>query len=238
MPSPAADVTNAAGVGMTLRAAWPHLQAAAPAETAAWAPIQQRALLALVDHRDWRTAALAGLPADAAANSRSELQALDDLHTLNPPYPSTPPWRVVEPPSLAQLRAWYAEAEQRYGVPWRYLAAIHFVETQFGRINADSRTGAQGPMQFEPATWAEYGQGDVHDPHAAILAAARYLHASGAPARMDSAIYSYNPTRLYVDCVDVYAAMFGASSGLLLAHYEWAVYTWTARGLIYMPSVT
>ena len=49
-----------------------------------------------------------------------------------------------------------------------------------------------------PSTWASYGRGDVHDPHAAILAAARFLHAGGAPAHERGALYAYNPSSLSV----------------------------------------
>jgi hypothetical protein len=39
--------------------------------------------------------------------------------------------------------------------------------------------GAQGPMQFMPATWAIYGHGSIHRPRNAILAAGRFLAARG-----------------------------------------------------------
>ena len=38
-----------------------------------------------------------------------------------------------------------------------------------------STAGAQGTMQFLPATWARYGSGDIHNPRDAILGAVRYL---------------------------------------------------------------
>ena len=49
---------------------------------------------------------------------------------------------------------------------WEVLAAIMLVETRMGRIHSRSSAGAQGPMQFLPATWEAYGLGgDVHDAH-------------------------------------------------------------------------
>ena len=60
-------------------------------------------------------------------------------------------------------------------------------------------------MQCIPSTSATYGCGDVHDPHAAILAAARFLHAGGAPANERAALYRYNPSPLYVSAVERYA---------------------------------
>lgn len=230
-PSPAPGLDSAAGVAATIEAAFGDLHAAGTAGDADAAVRLERAYLTLIDHPTWVGIAKADLSAADAQSATSNLAALEDLHTLNPPYPQLPPWLVVQPVALTQLIAWYQEAQAASGVPWRYLAAINFVETQFGRINADSRTGAQGPMQFEPATWASYGRGDVHDPHQAILAAARYLRAGGAPGDMAGALFSYNPTRLYVDCVTRYANLM-ADPATLQFFYDWDVYTWTAAGVV------
>src|SRR5439155_14224242 len=108
---------------------------------------------------------------------------------------------------VASLINLYQGAAGRFGMDWTYLAAINYVETDFGRVLGPSVTGAEGPMQFEPATWAEYGAGDVMNPHDAIGAAAKYLNASGAPGQMANAIYSYNPTWDYVEGVSRYAAV-------------------------------
>ena len=70
----------------------------------------------------------------------------------------------------------------------------------------ESVAGAQGPMQFMPATWRSYGRGgDVHDPHDAILGAARFLAAAGARHDEAAALYRYNPSSLYVTAVSRYA---------------------------------
>jgi membrane-bound lytic murein transglycosylase B len=83
---------------------------------------------------------------------------------------------------------------------------VNAVESVFGRLRNDSVAGAQGPMQFMPATWAAYGLGgDVQDPHDAILGAANYLHANGSPRDDAAALYHYNPSPLYVDAVSRYA---------------------------------
>ena len=61
-------------------------------------------------------------------------------------------------------------------------------------------------MQFMPATWRSYGRGgDVHDPHDAILGAARFLAAAGARSDEAGALYRYNPSPLYVTAVSRYA---------------------------------
>jgi membrane-bound lytic murein transglycosylase B len=78
----------------------------------------------------------------------------------------------------------------------------NYAESKFGRVVSASSAGAQGPMRFIASTWAAYGLGgDVHDPHDAILGAANYLHASGAPENDRVALYRYNPVPEYVDAV-------------------------------------
>src|SRR5581483_3724615 len=104
------------------------------------------------------------------------------------------------------LRAWYDAAERRFGIHWQVLAAVNFVESDFGRVRNTSVAGAQGPMQFLPATWRRYGLGgDVHDPHDAIMGAANYLAASGGRHDVRNALWHYNPSGLYVDAVLHYA---------------------------------
>ena len=44
-----------------------------------------------------------------------------------------------------------------YGIPWQVLAAINEVETDYGRDLSVSSAGAEGWMQFLPASWAQYG---------------------------------------------------------------------------------
>ncbi len=99
------------------------------------------------------------------------------------------------------------------------LAAVNYVESDFGRLREASVAGAQGPMQFMPATWASYGRGNVHDPRAAILAAARFLRAAGAPASERAALLRYNPSSLYVDAVERYAGRIRRDPVSLLVFY-------------------
>ena len=47
----------------------------------------------------------------------------------------------------------YQAAGKKYGVPWNLLAAIHKVETDFGRNLSVSSVGARGHMQFMDKTW-------------------------------------------------------------------------------------
>ena len=129
---------------------------------------------------------------------------------------------VGAPPPLSDLIGFYREAQQRYGVAWNYLAAIHLVETKFGRVKSNSVAGAQGPMQFIPTTWRVYGNGgDIRDPHDAILAAARLLRANGAPRSYPRALRAYNDSGLYVDAVMSYARELAANPYGIYYLYCW-----------------
>jgi cell wall-associated NlpC family hydrolase len=105
------------------------------------------------------------------------------------------------------LALYEAAAGRCPGLPWTVLAAVGTVETDNGANTATSTAGAQGPMQFEPATWARWGidgDGDgianIDDPADAIPAAADYLCASGARdgADIPGALYAYNHSTAYV----------------------------------------
>ncbi|HEV7642008.1 MAG TPA: transglycosylase SLT domain-containing protein, partial [Gaiellaceae bacterium] len=101
-----------------------------------------------------------------------------------------------------KLRSFYQEAEKRFGIRWQLLAAINFVESDFGRARTTAKADAQGPMQFEPATWRAYGMGgDVYDERDAILAAANLLAANGARTDERAGLRHYNLSPLYWDAV-------------------------------------
>jgi hypothetical protein len=118
----------------------------------------------------------------------------------------------------------YMQSAQRWspGLSWTVLAAIGWVETRHGSHRTMvSSVGAQGPMQFMPATWARYGidaDGDgvanVWSPADAIAGAAHYLYANGAgnPATLRQAIWHYNHDWDYVDMVLAKAAEYGAAA--------------------------
>jgi membrane-bound lytic murein transglycosylase B len=86
-------------------------------------------------------------------------------------------------------------------------------------------------MQFMPATWARYGLGgNVHDAHDAILGAANYLHASGAPRDIRRALHAYNPSQSYVDAVLRYARRMRADRLMFYELYNWQVFLKTRHG--------
>src|SRR5262249_27493532 len=79
-----------------------------------------------------------------------------------------------------------------------------------------SSAGAEGWMQFMPATWAKYGvdangdgRKDPYNPVDAIFAAARYLRAAGAGSDIRQAVFAYNHADWYVNSVLPRAQLLG-----------------------------
>jgi soluble lytic murein transglycosylase-like protein len=196
---------------------------------------QQSAYHLLGAHPDWTPAVLTALPASVRPAVQANISAAQQIDSLNGASSALPHWRIIAPPAPEVLLGYYREAQQAYGIAWQYLAAINLIETNMGRIQGLSSAGAQGPMQFMPATWATYGSGDVNNPHDAILAAGRYLQAHGAPSNMTRAIYAYNPSMLYVRAVQLYAQQMFATERAFLAYYNWEVYVQTKNGEVLLP---
>ena len=164
----------------------------------------QKAVRRLARKQSLARNTLRRLPSKMASGLRKLVAAQRDLIKLSVGWP---PHKIEtgKPEPLADLSKYYDEAHQRYGIHQHYLAAIHFVESKFGRVKNDSVAGAQGPMQFIPSTWDIYGEGDIQDDHDAILAAARLLKDNGAPGDWERALRAYNNSPLYVDAVQRYA---------------------------------
>ncbi|HXM58301.1 MAG TPA: lytic transglycosylase domain-containing protein [Candidatus Dormibacteraeota bacterium] len=121
----------------------------------------------------------------------------------------------------AALRDYQDAAATCPGLSWALLAAIGKVESDHGRSTAPgvhwgaNYAGAEGPMQFEPGTWATYGQGgNVYDHRDASFAAARLLCANGAgtPSGVATAVWTYNHDWGYVASVQSQAARYAAAA--------------------------
>ncbi|HYM56019.1 MAG TPA: lytic murein transglycosylase, partial [Solirubrobacteraceae bacterium] len=124
------------------------------------------------------------------------------------------------PPFLLPI---FQAAGTAYGIPWQVLAAINEVETDYGRDLSVSSAGAEGWMQFLPATWVQYGVDangdglkDPYNPADAIFAAARYLRAAGGDANIRAGVYSYNHSQAYVGSVMLRAQLLGGTPAELL----------------------
>jgi cell wall-associated NlpC family hydrolase len=131
----------------------------------------------------------------------------------------------------ANYLADFKAAGTRYGIPWTVLAAIGEVESGFGANDGPSSAGALGPMQFEPSTWALYGNGgNIMSPDDAIPAAARLLRANGAPGNLQQAIFAYNHSQAYVQLVLSQAARYSAAGAQAISAVGSAVCQQAALG--------
>jgi Transglycosylase SLT domain len=130
-----------------------------------------------------------------------------------------------------KLLSWYREAGGRFHIRWQLLAGVNFVESAFDKIRNASTAGAQGPMQFEAATWRAYGLGgNVHNPQDAILGAANYLSASGAKHDERGALLRYNHSTLYADAVLRYVHRIAHEPTAFAEYYAWQVFVRTPSG--------
>jgi membrane-bound lytic murein transglycosylase B len=214
-------------------AAWRAGGAQAPAsrDLVLLALYQQRLTRLLSNRPPLARATVPQLAPTLRAFVRDVVVAHRELVAITPPLRTRAP-RVGRAAPASKLLSYYHEAERRFAVPWRVLAAVNFVESAFGKLRSASAAGAQGPMQFMPATWRAYGLGgDIHDPHDAILGAANYLRASGARHDIRRALHAYNPSPSYVDAVLRYARQIGADVDAFYTFYNWQVFVRTTAGV-------
>ncbi|MBI2323767.1 MAG: lytic murein transglycosylase [Chloroflexi bacterium] len=197
--------------------------------------LQQLTYGQLANFPEWVEPLIKALPADLRPGVQGTIDAGKELRRLKGPTPKTfPDWKIVEPKPIDALMGFYQKAEAEYGVPWYYLAAVNLVETRMGRIRGLSSAGAQGPMQFMPGTWAAYGKGDVNDEHDAIMGAANYLKASGAPRDMDRALFAYNRHIGYVNAIKGYAEVMRRDPNAYRGYHGWQVYYPTVEGIFHL----
>jgi soluble lytic murein transglycosylase-like protein len=225
----AAALVNTTSALHVALARW-HGTSRPPAEVTLPALYQQRIERLLSRNEPLSRAVIGRLPSQLAARVRDDVAAHRELARLTPPL-RLDAIRIGSSAPAARLRAYYAEAQRRFGVPWSLLAAVNFVESHFGRVRSASAAGAQGPMQFLPSTWRRYGLGgDVHDPHDAILGAANYLRAAGVRRDPRRALYAYNPSSAYVDAIQRYARWIARDRFAYLTYYSWQVFARTTSG--------
>jgi len=207
-------------------------QGAVPADVELEALYQQRLFIHLTAKPGLARAVVERLRGRIKREATETLAARAALVRLTPP--TARPLRSFRTGPAAPARSllrWYRDAERRFGVGWHVLAAVNFVESAFGKLRSASTAGAQGPMQFLPGTWRAYGLGgNVHDAHDAILGAANYLRAAGAPRDYRKALYGYNRSPLYVDAVLRYANQMKRDIRAFYGYYAWQVWVRTPAG--------
>jgi soluble lytic murein transglycosylase-like protein len=235
-PAPAADPATLA---QQLLVAETTLRdpAVTPDAVATAALAQQVAYRQLGVHPEWEAEVLTALPEGLRGAAALQATARRELRAIHPaPSATMPAWRIVPPAPIDELLASYQEAEATFGISWRYLAAINLVETGLGRIRGTSSAGAQGPMQFMPATWEAYGGGgDINNAHDAIMGAGRYLAANNGATDIDNALFRYNHSDHYVSGVKLYADLMNEHPGAFAAFYHWGVWYYSDHGDIYLP---
>jgi len=157
-----------------------------------------------------------------------------ELRGLVEPLPANFTFPTGRAKPAAELLRYYKAARRRFGVNWRVLAAVNYIESKFGKVKATSSAGAKGPMQFIPATWRAYGLGgNVRNDRDAILGAANYLSASGAnrgPAGLRRALWAYNHSGHYVRSVLAYMRYMKSRTRHYFALYNWQVFVVTTSG--------
>jgi len=150
---------------------------------------------------------------------------------------SSGPGSVTQQPSAlasSQIPAiWLSlteEAAKDNGVcemSWTILAAIAFEESTFGTSelpgvhSGANSAGAEGPMQFLPATFSRYDEPvppagadppSPYDPTDAVYAAARMLCTDGVDQSPSQAVFDYNHSAAYVSAVLGRAASYAELS--------------------------
>lgn len=198
--------------------------------------VEQKLGYRLVDSPSFARRVFARLPPRVARDVRDDVLALRELSRLTRPRPRSA-LRVCRARPAAALLSYYREAQRRFRVRWQLLAAINFVESDFGRLCNDSPAGAQGPMQFLRSTWKKYGIGDVHDPHDAILGAARYLVAAGVRSSESRALYRYNPSAAYVDAITRFARRIQRGQHVLFVYYSRQLFVRTPAGRVQLTHI-
>jgi cell wall-associated NlpC family hydrolase len=135
----------------------------------------------------------------------------------------------------AMLALYQDAAASCPGLPWTVLAAIGTVESGNGTSDLPGvHSGvnfagvAEGPMQFEPATFAAYDQPvppgganppSPYDPTDAVYAATRMLCANGAEngANLSGAVFAFNHSQSYVSEVLALAQSYGQTQAQTVA---------------------
>jgi hypothetical protein len=191
---------------------------------------EQNLMRRLIKHERLGNKVMRRLDGPLALETHRNVKAGRGLRALTTPVEPPVKMKTTRPAPPKDLLGFHKKGRRRFDIPWTILASINFVESKFGRLNGPSSAGAKGPMQFIPSTWDAYGRGDIWDPHDSIMAAGRYLRASGAPGRMRDALYAYNHSSAYVNAIVLYARQMERNPKNYYAYYLWQVFVRTTEG--------
>lgn len=141
------------------------------------------------------------------------------------PEPGTPRQDSVHNapiPIPSEVKKLYMQAAKKYRIPWTLLAGVGMAETAHGKNVGTSSAGAQGHMQFMPATFQTMGtdgdndgRADINNTADSIYSAARYLVHEGATRGekgVKEALFAYNRAQWYVNDVLYYAHSYGGGT--------------------------
>jgi hypothetical protein len=188
---------------------------------------QQRIVLRLSDHPALSRHVIRLLPARLARDMTDDALAHRELARLTPPRPLSA-FRVGPAAAAAKLRAFYAEAQRRSAIPWQVLAAVNYVESDFGRVRQSSVSGAQRADAVHAVHLLREGQRPRPPP--GDPRAARFLHAAGGTVDERAALHRYNPSWAYVDAIERYAGRIRRDPQVFLVYYARRLIVRTPQG--------
>jgi len=195
---------------------------------------QQRIYRLIARNKRLGNRTLSRLDGLLARSAQRIVGAHRELRGLADPLPANFTFPTGRAKPAGELMRYYKAAQRRFGVDWRVLASVNYIETKFGKVKATSSAGAKGPMQFMPPTWRAYGLGgNIRNVRDAIMGAANYLRASGAargPAGVRRALWAYNHSDHYVRSVLDYMRYMRSRTRHFFTLYNWQVYVVTTRG--------
>lgn len=222
-----ADTTVRLRDALTAWDAGADLETARPPEDVTLLALHhQRLVFSLVGQPRLTARVVARLPETVRGEIKDTMAARESLRRIKSgPIKVRPKLKTGPALPPGELRGLYEAAEKRFGVRWELLASVNFVETAFNKLRNQSTAGAQGPMQFIPATWRAYGMGgNIRDPRDAIMGAANYLKASGAPGNERRALFAYNNSDAYVSAILLHARRIAKDPQHFLTLYSWQVF--------------
>jgi cell wall-associated NlpC family hydrolase len=200
-----------------------------------------------------------GIPIGLAVLLAAGLASGAGSLVVTPPGASAPSAYATSTLPATYMALYTAAAASCPGLDWTLLAAVGTIETTNGSStlpgvsSGANLAGAEGPMQFEPATFAAYANptppgganpASPYDPADAIYAAARYLCSLGIGTDPTAALIAYNcgsdsaaceaASGGYAAQAEALAASYAAGGASTTAVAEVAAYAQSQLGVTYV----